>query len=47
MYYPKKLSILFNIFVYGVVKMVCLNLDKRVLDAYIRVTVNKSIDKCT
>ena len=37
--------------IYVVVKMVCLwkshNLDKRADDTYMRVTVNKGIDKCT
>ena len=43
----------FHIHVYVVVKMVCLwkshNLDKRVLDTYMRVTAYKGtcIDKCT
>ena len=36
---------------YVVVKMDCLlkshNLDKRALNTYMRVTVNKGIDKCT
>ena len=47
-------KVTFNIFIYKnyvVVKMVCFwkshNLDKRALGTYMRVTVNKSIDKCT